>query len=478
MREKGFTSSSDVSFSDLEVVKTIFQTLPLPMIIIDRHENIIFLNDAYRSYLHVSDRDFLGHNVREFISNSRLPMVLHTKKPLFGVYHHFVDAHSKNLEAICNLIPVIENGEAVACFGIIVFQNMSDLFSLTIQNEQLKKDLEYYKDELKSLQGAKYSIDNIIGQSSAVQRMKDEIYKLSETQSAVLITGESGSGKELVAHAIHQYSTRNAFPFISVNCAAIPENLWEAEMFGYTEGAFTGARRGGAMGKFEAANHGSIFLDEIGELPLIAQAKLLRVLQEKEITRVGGNAAIPVDVRILSATNSDLKQMVRDGRFRQDLYYRINILNIQVPALRERTGDIDVLLEHFLEQLYRAQGRKKSLSEKARVILTQYSWPGNIRELSNVVEKMYYMSDTDTIEVQDIPPQIFQQSISAAVKKGGGPGPGLDDLLGRFEEELALEALSQCGSNLSKAAALLQISRPRLYRILARQKEHPSAPII
>lgn len=470
MHEKSSLSHSTVGFSDLEVVKTIFQTLPLPMIIIDRQENIIFLNDAYKSYLHVSDQDFLGHNVRDFISNSRLPMVLHTKKPLFGVYHHFVDDHSKNQEAICNLIPVIENGEAVACFGIIVFQNMSDLFSLTIQNEQLRKDLEYYKGELKSLRGAKYSIENIIGQSPAVQRMKGEIYKLAETQSAVLITGESGSGKELVAHAIHQYSTRNAFPFVSVNCAAIPENLWESEMFGYVDGAFTGARRGGAIGKFEAANHGSLFLDEIGELPPIAQAKLLRVLQEKEITRVGGNASIPIDVRILSATNCDLKQMVSDGRFRQDLYYRINILNLQVPSLRERTGDIDILLDHFLERLYQAQGRKKRLSENARAILNQYLWPGNIRELSNVAEKMYYMSDTDIIEVQDIPPQVFQQSVSSAVKKRGGIG--LDDILERLEEELAMEALSQSGNNLSKAAALLHISRPRLYRILERQKNH------
>lgn len=458
----------NVSFSDLETVKTIFQTLPLPMIIIDKQENIIFLNDAYKTYLHVTDMDFLGQNVRNFISNSRLPMVLHTKKPLFGVYHKFVDTYSQNQEAICNLIPVIKDGESVACFGIVVFKNMSDLFSLTIQNEQLRKDLEHYKKELQNLRGAKYSIDNIIGNSESVLHMKNGIYKMAENSSTVLITGESGSGKELVAHAIHHYSERSAYPLVCVNCAAIPENLLESELFGYTSGSFTGAKKGGSIGKFEAANHGTLFLDEIAELPFFVQAKLLRVLQEKEVTRIGGNAPIPIDVRIIAATNKDLMEMVHKGQFREDLYYRLNILNIQVPPLRERSTDIEILAQYFLEKLNQTQKQKKVLSKKVLKMLMNYSWPGNIRELSNTIERMFYMSDSDTIEIQDIPPQILQSHMTYSTRKSLGTAT-LDEMVHHFELEIVTDALEKSNNNMSKAAAMLHTTRARLYRILKNQ---------
>ena len=461
-------SVSNVSFSDLEVVKNIFQSLPLPMIIIDKNENIIFLNDAYTSYLHVSEQNFLGKNVRNLISNSRLPMVMRTKKPLYGVYHKYVDAHSRDLEAVCNLIPVIENGEAVACFGIVMFQNMYDLFSLTLENKQLHHDLEQYKKELQSLKGAKYSIDNILGNSTKIEDMKTMIYKLAESPSTVLITGESGSGKELVAHSIHQNSHRNARPLVCVNCAAIPENLLESELFGYTGGSFTGAKKGGSIGKFEIANHGTLFLDEIGELPLFVQAKLLRVLQEKEVTRIGGNAPIPVDVRIIAATNRNLEEMVKNGTFREDLYYRLNILNIQVPPLRERKEDIPLLIEHFLSKLSSTQRNNKKLSSAALKVFLNYDWPGNIRELSNIIERLYYMSDSDTIELHDIPSQIIQSHIHTTAKNTASSG-SLDDMLSCLERDIVLSTLEKTNHNVSQTAAQLQIPRSRLYRILKRQ---------
>ena len=468
MTIKNQLSITNVSFSDLEVVKTIFQTLPIPMIIIDKHENIIFLNDAYTSYLHVKEENFVGRHVREFISNSRLPMVMHTKKPLFGVYHKYVDAHSRDLEAVCNLIPVIENGEAVACFGIVVFQNMYDLFSLTLQNKQLQHDLEQYKNELQSLKGAKYNIDNILGESVPIKDMKSMIYKLSESPSTVLITGESGSGKELVAHSIHQNSQRSGRPLVCVNCAAIPENLLESELFGYTGGSFTGAKRSGSMGKFEAANHGTLFLDEIGELPLFVQAKLLRVLQEKEVTRVGGNASIPVDVRVIAATNRNLEEMVRNGEFREDLYYRLNILNVHVPPLRERKEDIPLLIEHFMSKLSHNQGSSKKLSRAAEKVFLNYDWPGNIRELSNIIERVYYMSDSDTIELHDIPSQIIQSHVNVSAQKSAASG-SLDDMLSCLERDIVLSTLEKTNHNVTQTAAQLQIPRSRLYRILKRQ---------
>ena len=461
-------SMSNVGFSDLEVVKTIFQTLPIPMIIIDKHENIIFLNDAYISFLHVDEENFLGRNVRELISNSRLPMVLHTKKPLFGVYHKYVDAHSKDLEAVCNLIPVIENGEAVACFGIVVFQNMYDLFSLTIQNKQLQHDLEQYKNELQSLKGAKYNIDDILGESIPIKEMKNMIYRLSESPSTVLITGESGSGKELVAHSIHQNSPRSARPLVCVNCAAIPETLLESELFGYTGGSFTGAKKGGSMGKFEAANHGTLFLDEIGELPLFVQAKLLRVLQEKEVTRIGGNSPIPIDVRVIAATNRNLEEMVRNGEFREDLYYRLNILSLQVPPLRERKEDIPLLIEHFMGKISQTQGTSKKLSKAAQTVLLNYNWPGNIRELSNIVERIYYMSDSDTIELHDIPSQIIKDHVHIRAQKTTTSG-SLDDMISCLERDIVLSTLEKTQHNVTQTALELQIPRSRLYRILKRQ---------
>ena len=242
--------------------------------------------------------------------------------------------------------------------------------------------------------------------------MKEKILKFSQGNSNILILGESGSGKELVAHSIHNCSKRSIHPFIRLNCAAIPENLFESEFFGYEGGAFTGASKNGKKGKFELANKGTIFLDEIGELPLYMQAKLLRVLQEKEITRVGGNKEISVDVRVLAATNCDLEQMVREGKFRADLYFRLNILNIYVPPLRERKQDIDELVLHCLERLHKENGTLKVITERALGLLRQYPWKGNIRELFNIVEKMYFVSDDDTIDIDDIPANILNSVVT------------------------------------------------------------------
>ena len=254
---------------------------------------------------------------------------------------------------------------------------------------------------------------------------------------------------------------------ICVNCAAIPENLLESELFGYTGGSFTGAKRNGSMGKFEAANHGTLFLDEIGELPLFAQAKLLRVLQEKEVTRVGGNAPIPIDVRVITATNRNLEQMVQDGQFREDLYYRLNILNINVPPLRDRKSDIPILIRHFLDKLSQTHGIAKELSKSAEDVLIDYDWPGNIRELSNIIERIYYMSDSNTIELHDIPSQIIKGHVNIKAKNSA-ENNSLDTMLSYLERDIVMETLKKTNYNISQTASQLQIPRSRLYRILKR----------
>ena len=248
---------------------------------------------------------------------------------------------------------------------------------------------------------ARYTMDSILGKSAVIGELKNIAHKMAESSSTVLITGESGTGKEVFAQAIHNASSRKNMPFIAVNCSALAASLLESELFGYEEGAFTGARKGGKIGLFEMADKGTWFLDEIGEIPFELQAKLLRVLMEREVMRIGGTDLIRVDVRIIAATNKNLLELTREGKFREDLYYRINVLPLPLPPLRERKEDIPMLAQAFLQEF----GADKALSGKVLRILRGYDWPGNIRELHNCIEYMYQLSD-DTIEAEDIPEHI------------------------------------------------------------------------
>ena len=466
MKNNGKTTGQDT----LSLFSTLFSSLPVPMIFVDTEGKILFINDAYTMYLKTKAEKVLNRDIREIIPNSRIPVVLKTGKAEFSSYHRYMDGPAKGQEAIVHRIPIQNgNGELIGCCGIVIFQNLNDLLELTVTNKKLRDELTFYQNELKELQNTKYTIDNILGKSSAVKEMKEKILKFSQGNSNILILGESGSGKELVAHSIHNCSKRSIHPFIRLNCAAIPENLFESEFFGYEGGAFTGAAKSGKKGKFELANKGTLFLDEIGELPPYMQAKLLRVLQEKEITRVGGNREIPVDVRVLAATNCDLEQLVREGKFRADLYFRLNILNIYVPPLRERKQDIDELVLHCLERLHKENGTLKVITERTLSLLRQYPWKGNIRELFNVVEKMYFVSDDDTIDMDDIPANILNSVVTDQMVFE--KERGLDTMIEELEWKTVQLVLEEVGGNLSKTAEILKISRPRLYRILERKKE-------
>ena len=466
MKNNGKTTGQDT----LSLFSTLFSALPVPMIFVDTEGKILFINDAYAMYLKTKAEKVLNRDIREIIPNSRIPVVLKTGKAEFSSYHRYMDGPAKGQEAIVHRIPIQNgNGELIGCCGIVIFQNLNDLLELTVTNKKLRDELTFYQNELKELQNTKYTIDNILGKSSAVKEMKEKILKFSQGNSNILILGESGSGKELVAHSIHNCSKRSIHPFIRLNCAAIPENLFESEFFGYEGGAFTGAAKSGKKGKFELANKGTLFLDEIGELPPYMQAKLLRVLQEKEITRVGGNREIPVDVRVLAATNCDLEQLVREGKFREDLYFRLNILNIYVPPLRERKQDIDELVLHCLERLHKENGTLKVITERTLSLLRQYPWKGNIRELFNVVEKMYFVSDDDTIDMDDIPANILNSVVTDQMVFE--KERGLDTMIEELEWKTVQLVMEEVGGNLSKTAEILKISRPRLYRILERKKE-------
>ncbi|MBA1336975.1 MAG: Two-component system response regulator protein [Firmicutes bacterium] len=323
--------------------------------------------------------------------------------------------------------------------------------------KDMKEQIQYLKEELESRTGRL-----IIGDSPVMKRVLDIVYRVAPTNATVLITGESGTGKEMIANAIHYNSERKDKPYIKVNCGAIPESLMESELFGHERGAFTGAvsRK---PGRFERANGGTIFLDEVGELSAATQVKLLRVLQEKQIERVGGTDVIDIDIRVIAATNRDLKSMLEEGAFREDLYYRLNVMPIELPPLRERKEDIPKLIMHFLDRFCSEMGRGAlSLSEEAMDALVKYDWKGNIRELENIVERLVLLSQGKEISRDDLPNEILYSGDGAIEFKLPDGGVNLEDV----EKSLIKQALERSGHNQTRAAELLGITRHTLiYRM-------------
>jgi nitrogen regulation protein NR(I) len=313
----------------------------------------------------------------------------------------------------------------------------------------------------------------IIGQSPGITDLYAILERVADTPTTVLITGESGTGKELVARALHEHSSRRDKPFIKVNCAAIPKELIESELFGYERGAFTGAVNS-KPGRFELATGGTLFLDEIGEIPIEMQVKLLRALQESEFERVGGIKTIRVDVRLVAATNRDLKKLIAAGNFREDLFYRLNVVPMRLPALRERATDIPLLVEHFLRKFNeRLKKKVAGVEEDALAVLASYPWPGNIRELENVIERAVLFCDTERLRAQDLPPEVKGSSpvfstqppeadLNAALATEGGLKEHVKVAMSRLEKELVSRALEQTNGNVTHAARLLKISRKGL----------------
>ncbi|HUZ45668.1 MAG TPA: sigma-54 dependent transcriptional regulator [Terriglobia bacterium] len=343
----------------------------------------------------------------------------------------------------------------------------------------VRKELEVQRlhEENRSLRealGHRYAFENIIATSTKMQEVLATVERVAPTNSTVLLGGESGVGKDMIARAIHQHSRRSGGPFIKINCTAIPENLLESELFGYEKGAFTGAVNA-KPGKFELADKGTIFLDEIGDMPGTLQAKLLRVLQEREFERLGGTKTIRVDVRVVAATNQDLRAALEQGTFREDLYYRLNVVPISIPPLREHKEDIPYLVDHFIIRFRESSGKPISgVSPQAMKLLSDFHWPGNVRELENILERAVVMANGEKIEVDDIRldiaarPDADANHTPCAVTANGSMLPLLPEgmKLEQFEDEIIKEALSRAGGNKSQAARLLGITRNALrYRL-------------
>ena len=346
------------------------------------------------------------------------------------------------------------------------FEELKIVLNKALEKQQLLSENVYLR---KQLQG-RFEFSNIIGTSSAMKAVFERMLRIVKTDSTVLITGESGTGKELVARALHFNGMRKHRPFVAVNCSAIPELLLESELFGHERGAFTGAIRDKA-GKFEAANHGTIFLDEIGTMPLHLQTKLLRVLQEQEVERVGSNKSIKLDVRVLSATNADLEQQVRQGQFREDLFYRLNVIPLHLPPLRERKQDIMALVAVFLEKCYRLMGRSPmTISRRALEALEQYAWPGNVRELENLVERLVALTEGDVIHVEDLPVEVCGQGVVSEDICLELTEHGMDmvAVIAETERRLITQALVLAGGVKARAAGLLGINRTTLVEKMRR----------
>jgi len=358
-----------------------------------------------------------------------------------------------------------------------------DEIVLTLKRAIEHKDLKEQNVALRSQIQEQTRPDSLIGQSAPMLHLYRIIKRIAKADSTVLITGESGTGKELVAKAIHYYSTRGEMPFVPINCGAIPEELLESELFGHEKGAFTGAFKE-RRGRFELANRGTVFLDEIGEMSPKLQVKLLRFLQETKFQRIGGARTIEVDVRILAATNKDLERAVAENKFREDLFYRLNVIPIHVPPLREREGDITILIQHFLKShCLKKNIAPKGLSEAAMESLEQYDWPGNVRELENVIERLVILTDTDEIQFQDLPKRMQtteQVGAGEAITyiELGEDGINLKETLDNLENRLIIDALQRAGGVKNKAAKLLGLNRTTLIeKMKKKQIDFPSSSV-
>jgi len=422
----------------------------------DGEGRVLDINEAYERITGIRAKEVIGRTMRELVEEGYFDqsVTLLVMKELQSVTINQTVKGKKQILVTGN--PIFdENGRL---FRVVT--NVRDVTELVSLREQLTKEMEQsekYKAELSHLRSLQVRDSCLVFRSKPMTQIVELAGKMAEVDSTLLITGESGTGKELVAKLIHRQGLGDASPFISINCAAIPEQLLESELFGYEGGAFTGAKKEGKPGLFELAHNGTLFLDEVAELPLTLQVKLLRAIQDKAVTRVGATRAIPVNVRIIAATNRDLAKMLREGTFREDLYYRLMVVPIFVSPLRERKDDIPLLVRHFLDEFNRHFGFRKTLSPEVIDRLVNYAWPGNVRELKNVIERMIVMSPGNEIGLESLPESIYSK------RRLPAKGARLKDAVEETERYLIEEAWREHRS-WKKVAEVLGVDRATIFR--------------
>jgi PAS domain S-box-containing protein len=440
----------------LEMYRLIFDSIYNGALVTDEKGYVTHFNKPYGEFLGVNPDDQIGSHCTDSVENSRMHIVAETGKSEINQSHRIM---GQNM--VVQRIPIKKDGRVIAVFGQVMFKDVKDVRKLATELSLLESKVKLYEEELINLRSTRYTFDSIIGSSQAINSLKIDALRAAANQFPVLISGESGTGKELFAQAIHHAGPRRVHPFVRINCAAIPKDLLESELFGYEKGAFTGADPNGKPGKFELARHGTVFLDEVGDLPLEMQPKLLRVIEDKEFERVGGTKIIQSDFRIIAATNQNLEQMLADNRFRKDLFYRLNVIPLHIPPLRERKSDILPTARHLLKQMAReANLGEQKIDREAEKALKNYGWQGNVRELSNVLERTMSTMEGDTIRLQHLPFYIYRSHREFPEHHQSA----LRDVQTRTEKEAILFTLQETNNNKARAAKILGIHRTLLYK--------------
>ena len=432
-----------------ERLQMILEAVQDGICVVERTGEVTYVNPSYLRIVHKTPEMVVGQNVFETAPDGNRSGVLRSGVARIGSISHKKDGTT----VVANVNPIFVDGEIAGVVSVI--KDITELQNLMARLSQVSARAEYLEQELLRTKKTAQAFKNYIGKSGKVVDVLALASKAAGSSATVLIRGESGTGKEVIAEGIHYASDRRRGPFIRVNCGAIPGALLESELFGHEKGAFTGAVKR-KLGKFELAAHGTIFLDEIGEMDRNMQVKLLRVLQQKEFDRVGGEETVHVDVRIIAATNRHLEAMVKEGTFRDDLYYRLNVIPIILPPLRDRVDDIPLLVEHFIEKISAESGKPiRGITPEAMDVLMSYKWPGNVRELENVIERVITLMDSETITVAALPSYIKGEMAVREVQDftaGAAVLPWEE-----YEKQIIANALEQCGS-FNAAAKMLKIT--------------------
>jgi transcriptional regulator with PAS, ATPase and Fis domain len=433
------------------------------LMVIDDQGKLVYLNEQCADYIKVDRKKSLGKFIKHVFPPSVMYDVLKGDEA-FNIHFYFMDGRM----SVSAQVQLRHEGRVVGVLEYDMIQNLDALDVLLGKyNVSLREEMAYYKERVRNYQNTKYNIHNIIGSSKKIQGLKRQIELAAVSNTTVVITGETGTGKELVAHSIHNLSSRAFNDFVKVNGAGMPENLVESELFGYEEGAFTGAKKGGKKGKFELANKGTLFIDEINQMPLSLQPKILRVLQEGEIDVVGSEGTQQVDVRIIAATNENLYDLVKQKRFREDLYYRLNVFPIEVPPLRERLEDMQDLVEYRLAALNRELGKHvQELEPSVYRLFEEYHWPGNVRELYNVLENAMIYAEGTILRREDF--RLKEDTYAIDLEQLDQEESPIETLKREVEEKLIREVLQKFHGNKTQAASFLKISRPLLYQKMKR----------
>jgi len=441
----------------VELLRDVFDTENHGMCIVDKDGKIVEWN--YEKLFDIKEEETIGKHVTECLENTRLHIVVKTgKKELYQLQE------IGGVHVIANRIPIEFEGEIIGAAGTVVFKDTKEIEKLYIRLERIGNNLKEYQSELVRMYSAKYTFDDIKTENAEMLHLKAVAKLAANSDATILLQGESGTGKELFAQAIHQSSQVSGEPFVTINCAAIPGELLESELFGYEGGAFTGSRKEGRVGKFELVGNGTLFLDELGTLPLNMQVKLLRVLESREFERVGSNKKLEFSARVIGASNENLPTLVAQGGFRKDLYYRLNVISFEIPPLRKRLDDIECLCRNILSQKQcKYNTNCVSISEEAVQALKCYDWPGNIRELRNVIERALILCEGTMIELRHLTENI-QRLICGSDQEIRSHTDYFKREVAKLEKRLIEEGLAASDGNRAKAAKILGIHRSVLYK--------------